>query len=103
MLIAVNGKILENDQPAGPELFTYNLLKKLLKISPDDKFLIYCRNSNSPWIKALTSTYINSTAIQISHCLSWTHFGVVKQLFKDKPDIYFSTEHTVPFFSFSCN
>ena len=100
MLIAVNGKILENDQPAGPELFTYNLLKKLLKISPDDKFLIYCRNPNSPWIKALTSTYINSTAIQISPAISWTHVGVVKQLFKDKPDIYFSTEHTVPFLAF---
>lgn len=100
MLIAVNGRVLENAQPAGPELFTYNILKELLKIGHDDKFLVYCKNPDAPLIKTLTSIYDNVTPIKISPFISWTHVGATKQLFKDKPDIYFSTEHTTPFLAF---
>ncbi|NMB69658.1 glycosyltransferase family 4 protein [candidate division WWE3 bacterium] len=97
MAIALNGKILESLEPAGPEYFTYNLYRTLFKDFKDQDFLLYYRDLKKDSLLDKLHTdfpYVKFTQIQSS--LSWTHNGLSRQLFKDSPEFYFSPEHTVP-------
>ncbi len=99
MVIALNGKILESTQPAGPEHYTYNLYRTLFKNFKDQDFLVYYRDLiKESLLDKLHTDFPDVKFTQIKSSLSWTHEGLARQLYKDKPEFYFSPEHTVPLF-----
>ncbi len=98
MEIALNGRILQTVKPAGPEYFAYNLYKSLFENFKDIGFTIYCsRIESNTILKKLTDEFPKVKIEVVANKISWTHVGLVKALLKDKPDAYFTPEHTIPF------
>ncbi|OGC50219.1 hypothetical protein A2716_03350 [candidate division WWE3 bacterium RIFCSPHIGHO2_01_FULL_40_23] len=103
MKIAINGQILFIDElkPTGPYAYTENLIKALSSIDHSNIYNIYIpeenlNNHSSVAFNDLTNQNPNFNLIKIKKVLSFTHFSVPLQLFKDRPNIFFTAIHTVP-------
>lgn len=99
MIIALNGKILETTQPAGPEIYAFNFYSALFNQQRNHKFIVYHKKKvENSFLSRLQKNYPFVTFKQVSSTLSWTHNALKKQIITDKPDYYFSPEHTLPLF-----
>lgn len=111
MHVVINGQLLLTDKFkfTGPEVYTKNLVSHLASIDTENTYTIYVTTRyddnkahksyeyKNKIFKELTNNNPNFKLKIIKDTISWTHFGVVKELFKDKPDVYFTAVHTIPF------
>jgi glycosyltransferase involved in cell wall biosynthesis len=97
MFIGLNGQRLLIDSPAGPEKYTYHIYNSLAKIDHKNEYVIYFSETPSKeYFQQLTNNNPNFTYKTINSKISWTQKALSKQLFKDKPDIFFTPVHTLP-------
>lgn len=94
MHIALNGQRLSVERPAGPEKYTKNIYEALAKIDRDNIYTIYVDNEPDK-----IDLQISSSNFQIKYLkkkYSWTQYSLAGELFKSKPDIFFTPVHTMP-------
>ena len=99
MFIALNGQRLGDSNPAGPEKYTYNIYSALSKIDRENEYVIYFqKNPGEKYFREMTTSNRNFSYKIVNSSVSWTQYGLAKQLFKDMPDILFTPVHTLPVF-----
>jgi glycosyltransferase involved in cell wall biosynthesis len=97
MLIGLNGQRLLIDSPAGPEKYTYHIYNSLAGIDNKNEYIIYFSETpNKEYFQQLVNNNPNFTYKVIDSKISWTQKALSRQLFKDKPDIFFTPVHTLP-------
>jgi glycosyltransferase involved in cell wall biosynthesis len=97
MFIALNGQRLLIDNPAGPEKYTYHIYNALAKIDKKNHYVIYFTgHPRESYFQKLTNGNDNFSYKVVGSKLSWTQEGLSKQLFLDKPDLFFTPVHTLP-------
>lgn len=98
MLIGLNGKNLLSENPAGVEKYTFNLFEQFAKISPNNRYVIYL--NDNPKGKELEELLENENfsykVIKPVKILSWMHILISWEVFKDRPDLFFSPIHNIP-------
>lgn len=113
MKIAINAQKLLDKNPAGPEIFTINLIKALAKVdstnedcasfahsSSQNNYVLYFPEGSDSEIDKifteLTNNKPNFSFKKLKKIISWTHVSLAWQLLKDKPDAYYTAVHTIP-------
>lgn len=97
MFIALNGQSLTNPNPAGPEKYTFNIYNAFAEIDNSNTYLIYFeKDPGEKYFESLTRSNHNFKYKIIKSGISWTQHALSKQLFIDKPDIFFTPIHTLP-------
>lgn len=98
MKIVLNGERLTIDNPAGPELYTLNMIKALSRVDKQNNYTILLRETPNDWLQSeLNDIGSNFEVKTINPLFSWTHLSLVLWLFKNKPDVFFTAVHTLPF------
>lgn len=87
-------------QRAGPENYSYYLIRSLLETGPDHRFRLYLRpdSSKSPDYDAFfrRQTTNNYELKTISWPFLWTQGGLAKACLRNPPDVLFVPAHTLP-------
>jgi len=97
MKIGLNGQGLLNKQPAGPEVFTYNLYNSLSKIDEKNGYTIYFdKQPGDAFFNTLVNKNKKFSYVVVPQMFSWTQVGLATQLKKNPVDIFFTTIHTIP-------
>jgi len=99
MKIGLNGQHLLSNQPAGPETYTFNLIRYLAKLDKTNQYIVYF-NQNPPtgFFDKISHGNPNFTYKVLQKKLSWTHVSLTLELIKNPVDIFFTAVHTLPFF-----
>ena len=98
MKIAINANELCQTQTNGVKIYTYNILKYLAK----KKFtatIYYQKKIKRKW--NIENANLKHKLIKWPF-LFWTHFRFPFELWRDKPDIFFTPIQTIPFFLPKC-
>lgn len=95
MKIAINGRDLLNPN-TGTYVYLSNLISYLAQVDKKNSYVVYIPSQGYSKAADLVPKVKNFKLIKISNYLSWTHFSISKTLFKNQPDIYFTSEHTIP-------
>jgi len=95
--IALNGQKLVTQEPAGPEVYALNTIRSLASIDSVNTYTVYFDRppAESFW-QELSAGNPNFSYRVLPGGLSWTHVSLARELFRDKPDLYFGTNHTLP-------
>lgn len=97
MKIGLNGQKLLIDELAGPEVYTFNTFKAFAGLDKQNEYIVYFdREPSQKYWQELSLNNPNFSYCVVSSHVSWTHFGLAKQLFKDKVDVFFGATHTIP-------
>ena len=101
MKIAINGQKLTVDKLAGPELYTLNLIKALSLVDAENSYCIYLDKSpNEEAQKVLENLGPNFSVKILPAVASWTQVSLLKELYMEKFDVFFTAVHTFPFLYF---
>jgi glycosyltransferase involved in cell wall biosynthesis len=98
MKIAINANELCQPQTNGVKIYTYNILKYLAK-KQFTAVIYYQKKIEEKW--DIESANLKHKLIKWPF-LFWTHFRFPIELWRDKPDIFFTPIQTVPFFLPKC-
>jgi glycosyltransferase involved in cell wall biosynthesis len=97
MKIGLNGQKLLIDQLAGPEVYTCETFKAFAKLDDKNEYVVYFeKEPPSKLWQEVSQGKENFSYKVVSKKLSWTHLSLGPQLLKDKPDIFFAANHTMP-------
>ena len=97
MKIGLNCERLLQKDPAGPEVYTYNLINALAKIDYQNSYFLYFDDAPSKaFFDKLTAGNSNFISHAVKRTLSWTQLSLVPALLKDKIDVFFTSVHTLP-------
>lgn len=97
MKIGLNGQVIQDKSPAGPELYTINLFHELAKIDKENDYVIYLdKEPDENFFKKLTGGNSNFTYKVINQKKLWTQVGLAKELLDNPVDVFFTAIHTVP-------
>jgi glycosyltransferase involved in cell wall biosynthesis len=98
MKIAINANELCQPQTNGVKIYTYNILKYLAK----KKFtttIYYQKKIEKKW--NIENANLKHKLIKWPF-LFWTHFRLPFELWRDRPDVFFTPIQTIPFFLPEC-
>ena len=98
MKIAINANELCQPQTNGVKIYTYNILKYLAK----KKFtatIYYQKKIKEKW--NIENANLKHKLIKWPF-LFWTHFRFPFELWRDRPDVFFTPIQTIPFFLPKC-
>lgn len=97
MKIGLNGQNLFTNQPAGPEVFTYNLYKNIAQTDKENEYTVYLTKTPSPqeWGELTLGNQKFKFKV-LSKFPSWTQVSLALELFINKVDTYFTPVHTIP-------
>ena len=99
MKIALNGQSITTKTPAGPERFAINLYRELASYDGKNDYIVYFQHE--PTTKEVLEIFENHPNFKykiLPTFLSWTHVNLLLQIIKDKPNIFFTPVHTIPFY-----
>lgn len=96
MIIGINGERLSTPNPAGPELYTINIIKALAEIDKENEYRVYLRNADKNLINEIEDLGENFDAVLIKKTLSWTQWDLLIELYKRPIDVFYSAVHTIP-------
>ncbi len=91
MIIGFDASRAQLPERAGPENYTYNLLRELLKIDRWNRYRLYCNN-----LLDFELPTANYELRIISWPRLWTQGGLALECLKNPPDILFVPAHTIP-------
>lgn len=99
MTIGLNGQHLLSEQPAGPEVYAINTFSSLARIDKNNRYIIFLEHEPNPaqWQK-LSKGKKNFSFIVVKKFLSWTHISLALAVKRNKIDVYFASNHTLPIF-----
>jgi glycosyltransferase involved in cell wall biosynthesis len=97
MLIGINGQRLLTAEPAGPEIYTANIVQALAKIDNDNNYTVYFDRepSEAQWAN-LSAGNPNFTYKVVPKIISWTQGGLMLELLRNPVDVFFTAVHTLP-------
>jgi len=95
MIIGFDVTRAQLPERAGPENYTYNLLRELLQIDRRNFYRLYY-NPRAPQIDLAALPLSNFRLHPISWPKLWTQGGLALSCFFDPPDVLFIPAHTVP-------
>jgi glycosyltransferase involved in cell wall biosynthesis len=97
MTIGINGQRLLVKDPAGPEIYTYNLIHALAKTDQENKYTVYFNQkpSDEYWTK-LAAQNPNFSYKVVARLLSWTQVSLAWELLTNPVDVFFTAVHTMP-------
>ncbi len=97
MKIGINGQRLLIENPAGPEIYTYNIINALAKIDHDNMYVIYFDKSPTPqYFAALTKSNHCFSYKVVRPFVSWTQISLALELLLHPVDVFFTAVHTMP-------
>lgn len=97
MKIGLNGQVIQNDKPAGPEIYTINLFKSLAKIDKENLYTIYLdKKPSEEFFQDITGGNPNFSYVVIEGKKLWTQYYLAKELLKNPVDVFFTAIHTIP-------
>jgi len=91
MIIGFDASRAQLPERAGPENYTYNLLRELLKIDRWNRYRLYCNN-----LLDFELPTANYELRIISWSRLWTQGGLALECLKNPPDVLFVPAHTIP-------
>lgn len=99
MRIGINGERLLIDKPAGPEIYTYNIVQALAKVDDHNDYIVFF-NQNPPegYFEKLTGGNTRFSYKVLRKRFSWTQVSLSLELLRHPVDVLFSAVHTVPIF-----
>jgi glycosyltransferase involved in cell wall biosynthesis len=98
MKIGLNGQVIQDENPAGPELYTINLFKALAKIDNENEYTVYLsKEPTQDFIKNVSGENKNFKFKFIDCKKMWTQKGLAKELLENHVDVFFTAVHTIPF------
>lgn len=97
MKIGLNGQRIQIEKPAGPELYTINLLKGLAKVDRENNYIVYLDSEpDKDFFNEIKGDNPNFSYKVIECKTAWTQFGLAKELIKNPVDVFFTAVHTIP-------
>lgn len=100
MKIAINGQTLltEEYSPTGPYVYTFSLIRTLAQIDHVNEYVIYLSDqyTRQGSFEDLTLGNPNFEVKVVKKTSSWTQIDLLKALWQDKPDVFFTAIHTLP-------
>ena len=99
MKIGINGQRLLVQDPAGPERYTYNLINALAKLDRDNEYKIYFSGEpGKDYFSKLTYSNNSFKPVVVKSRVSWTQYGLAKELRRNPVDVFFTPVHTMPIY-----
>ena len=98
MVIGFDASRAQLGERAGPENYTYNILKYLLRIDRQNFYRLYLRRDDPEFLKTLTVAARNFETRLIPWPRLWTQGGLALECLRRPPDVLFITAHTIPIF-----
>lgn len=97
MLIGIDCQALLIKEHAGPEKYLENLIKAFAKFDRGNHYKLYFKKEPSKdYFANLTSANPNFSCVIPSAKLSWTQWGLARELRKNPVDVFFAPFHTLP-------
>ncbi len=97
MKIGINGKNLLDPNPAGPEKYTFNIIRALSKVDQENTYVVYFPSEpDSKFWDYLSGNNPNFTYKVVKKRLLWTQTDLAFELIKNPVDVFFTTVHTIP-------
>lgn len=97
MRIAINGQRLVQKEPAGPEIYTLNIILGLAKVGNQNQYTILMPQEPPEDIKKSLYGLPSNFLIKILPTkISWTQISLAWELWHQKYDLLFSALHTLP-------
>lgn len=92
MKIAIDASDWKPDRWDGTRVYVENLLRHLPRVDKDNEYIYYYRESPGNRVEAA-----NVTERLIPQRFLWTKTKLPRALFQDKPDVFFSPFHSLPY------
>lgn len=97
MKIGIDGQRLLDNEPAGPEIYTYNIIHALSRIDMTNEYTIYFNKPPTPaYFSKLTANNPKFKCKYLPKRLSWTQVSLAFELIKNPIDVFFTPVHTMP-------
>ncbi len=97
MRIAINGQRLVQKEPAGPEIYTLNIILGLAKVDNQNQYTILMPYEPPKDIKKSLYALPSNFVVKIlPPKISWTQISLAWELWRQKYDLLFSALHTLP-------
>ncbi len=97
MHIGINGQGLLIENPAGVEVYTYNIINALSNIDTQNKYTLYFdKKPSEGYFEALTNFNPNFSYKVLPRCISWTQVSLAMELIRNPVDVFFTPIHTMP-------
>lgn len=98
MLIGVDASRAQVGERAGPENYTYNILKNLLEIDDENRYRLYVKSqaSRSEPLLGVGGSGSNFDFRTINLPKLWTQAGLAVECLRNPPDVLFIPAHTIP-------
>jgi glycosyltransferase involved in cell wall biosynthesis len=97
MKIGISGQKLLADNPAGPEIYTYNIVSALARVDKENDYSVFFdRKVPEGYFEKLTGGNSRFSYKVLSSFPSWTQFHLAVQLLKTPVDVFFTPVHTMP-------
>ena len=100
MRIGIDCRVLTKSNYTGVEVYTWNLVKNLIKEDISNTYTLYF--DTKPTSKIISELGLLGTKVElkvIKNFLSWTQLKLPVELFFKPVDVFFSPIHTLPFLS----
>jgi len=91
MIIGFDASRAQLRERAGPENYTYNLLRELLRVDTKNRYRLY---SKGPLNLKLQTTNYELRALRWPRL--WTQVGLALECLRNPPDVLFIPAHTIP-------
>jgi len=97
MRIGLNGQHLLVEKPAGPEIYTYNIINALARVDTTSEYVVYLSSTPPPdFFDKLSAGNPNFSYKVVPKAVSWTQGGLAIELFENPIDVFFTPVHTMP-------
>jgi glycosyltransferase involved in cell wall biosynthesis len=96
MTIGFDASRAQSDEPAGPENYTYNLLKNILRLGGGNFYHLYLRSPSSSFQLPFEPQASNFELRTIDLPKFWTQVGLSLECLRRPPDVLFIPAHTIP-------
>ena len=96
--IGIDCQYLLSNSPAGPERYASCLISALSEIDSINEYTLFFKKIPEPeFLGKLTHSAPNFNFKAIPPSVSWTQYGLAKELLKNPINVFFSPFHTLPF------
>ena len=96
MIIGFDASRAQVSERAGPENYTYNLLRSLLGLDKRNRYRLYVSPQTSTFLPNFQPLVSSFELRSISWPRLWTQAGLALECWQDTPDVLFIPAHTIP-------
>jgi len=97
MKIGLNGQLLSNPNPAGPEVFASRLYKTMVSTDSQNDYVLYLEDkAKTELIDQVIRSNPKLEVVILRKVLSWTQISLAIELIRNPVDVFFTPIHTIP-------